>query len=656
MSDRLRVVTLPRARRPVLVAELNAYETAGVSLNRETLQITPPPAKPRLSSSPTPYGGARAVGVSRDNGQLQATFRVRGATAEQAIARVEDRLALIDRAPADAHIEWRPMGLAHSTFYELRGPGGWTPKYDGLHFAQGQSLDLELTWPIAPLARWLDMDVDDDFTVDSLADYTVDAGGGTLSVAGGLLVPSSTVEKRLRHTARGYAHGDCEATLKVVPSTAGLQTALVCLVGLDAANHLYAGLAAGALVIGKRDAGANTDLSSSSPTTYAPTAGQPYWVRGRREGNTVVVEYFTSEPTPMATPAQTRSHTLTGADATKFGSGSGAAGVRWAPVSVADRVDDFQVRPFTWRARTLPATMPRFAVPGSAPARVGVEVTPSGGSQPPKFALVGWSAAEAQSGAALPFGVLDSSAAPGDAGFAETANGVYAGDTGKQLTAAGAGSAELTWDVDPAALGVDDFSDQLAIELWARLRLASTLVGLRASAYSRGGTYSYFFTAEYGGGGKVIGLPSSGTVERTVRLGVVPIGGEVATQLAVAFSWLTGSTGVLGVDYLLCVPARRRFYSPTGIPSDAAYPDFVPDTAERRRRIDADGRGWLDGYGWAGLAGGPMELEPGDNLLAAKLSSLVPDDPFPHSASEQESHTATVHLAVTPRARLARAA
>jgi hypothetical protein len=37
-----------------------------------------------------------------------------------------------------------------------------------------------------------------------------------------------------------------------------------------------------------------------------------------------------------------------------------------------------------------------------------------------------------------------------------------------------------------------------------------------------------------------------------------------------------------------------------------------------------------------------------------KLSSLVPDDPTSDATSEQLAHTATVHVAVTPRWQLLR--
>jgi hypothetical protein len=46
--------------------------------------------------------------------------------------------------------------------------------------------------------------VTDDFSTNTIANYTFDTGGGTLSVSGGQLVPSSNAEKRLYRNLGGY--------------------------------------------------------------------------------------------------------------------------------------------------------------------------------------------------------------------------------------------------------------------------------------------------------------------------------------------------------------------------------------------------------------------------------------------------------------------
>ena len=239
----------------------------------------------------------------------------------------------------------------------------------------------------APYLRGDSFDIIDDFAANSIADYTFDEGNGTLSVSGGQLVPSSTGNKRARHTARGYQYGDVQVTIKVTPTTAANQTVYVSLAANGSSANLKLGFSGGYVTI-NRHGGA--DVASNFPTVTAPPANQPFWIRGRKEGNVVTAEYWTTEPTPMGTPAITVTGTLSVSDAATYA--TGGVGFEWAPVNTADRIDDYRVEPLTYRNRTLPELIRLSApIPGDAPALADVTVTPSGGSAAPIWALLGWS-------------------------------------------------------------------------------------------------------------------------------------------------------------------------------------------------------------------------------------------------------------------------
>jgi hypothetical protein len=206
------------------------------------------------------------------------------------------------------------------------------------------------------------------------------------------------------------------------------------------------------------------------------------------------------------------------------------------------------------------------------------------------------------------------------------------------------------------------------LECWARVLLNASLVSPRLTLSARPAAGSAYgaerYTQEYGSTGKLLTVPSSGTVSRLTRLGTLILRADplraVAQQLRLAGSLGAGSAGsAFGLDYLVLVRAPQRVSSPSGKPNDSSYPAFARTTSEIRRIIRSDGAGFTAQPGGmrsqdVGLSG-RIELPAGNVDLLAKLSSLVPDDPTSDATTEQLAHSATVHAAVTPRYRLARA-
>lgn len=674
--DTLKIVSFSKGGRPITALDIEVSDT--YEKVRDSLEIKPGEKKPIVAHTARRWGGGRQAAETHENGTLKANWLIKGLTADSCLAALEAFLGEIEDAAPGKYIEFKPDGATYPVYYELRGTAVWTPAYRWVQFTGALSLNAEITFPIAPLAMLPRMDIGDDFAVDSTGDYTYDSGAGTVSVASGQLVPSSTAVKRFWHSSRGHGYGDCQATVKyttgaTVPNTGNSQTDLI-LKRLDSNNELRGkvwGNSGGSayISIDKYDGGAATNLGVQAFTTLSSATS--YWLRFRVEGNVLTVEHFTTEPTPMATPAQTLSYTLAGADATKFGTDiEGHAGLILTPTDTNWRWDDYRVEPFTYRNQTLPAKFALSgAIPGNAPALADLHVTPSGGSAAPVWALAGWTRRPTtpMASTVAPFGLIEAETGTDLSTWAVTADADYSGSSGLQATAAGAGTAAAMFAIDPSTLEPDDFQmGDLDLEVWGRFEIDTGLVSPKLTLSARPTAGTSFgaerFTGEFGSTGKLLTTPSSGLRFRFVRLGTLTLASfplePVSWKLRVAASWSAGSTGTFGFDRLLCVKARQRAAGPTGKANDANYPKFVASTSETQKIVRSDLSGRVasppsNPFPDSGLGGSPIEL-PTDADLVVKLSSLVPDDPTSDATTEQMSHSATVHLAVTPRVFLVR--
>ncbi len=310
------------------------------------------------------------------------------------------------------------------------------------------------------------------------------------------------------------------------------------------------------------------------------------------------------------------------------------------------------------------------AIPGDAPARASLALTTSGGAAAPIFALIGWTkrATTPLASSSAPFGIFNAYTAMTPTTWAVTVDALYRGGSGLKTTTAGAGTASALLPVDPSTLSSDDFTPgEIAVEMWARVQLASTVVSPRVTLSVQPFAGTSFggeqYSAEFGSVGKLLTVPTASAF-RFVKLGTLTLpvdaGQPLKHNVKVAASWATGSSGVFGLDYLVLVPARQRALSPTSKTNDASYPKFIASTGATTKTIRHDLSGRVaSGAGNpgrdSGLGGSLIELPPGNVDLMVKLSTLVPDDPSLDSTSEQISHTGvTGSLRVTPRYWLAR--
>lgn len=385
-------------RRPVTLLDLHDPTTPSYYAARGTFKYTPPTPQDRQSKRSSRFGGARTIGQSHENATVAGNWRVKGSTKPEALDRANALVRTLQQFSLGAYFMWQPDGASYPSYAELRGPGTWDGTYQWVDFQQTNGLDITLTWLVAPLWEWDEMDVWDDFAVNSIADYAFDVGGGTLSVSAGALIASTAAQKVFYHSARGYSYGDVQATWRFTTGASGTACETRCIIKrLDASNYLYGGVGTdGTARVGKRDAGVDTDALATSTAAGSLTANTTYWSRYRIEGNLVIAEFFQypNPPSPMATPVKQVIYALTAAEAIKFGAlVGGSTGGRFSAPPSDWRFEDFWVEPYDYRNRTLPEVVRLRSIPGPEKAKVDAWITPSGGSAAPVWALLGWTPA-----------------------------------------------------------------------------------------------------------------------------------------------------------------------------------------------------------------------------------------------------------------------
>lgn len=373
---------------------LETFTLDGLALNTEAgtymltaLSAPPPRKRPEWAEATDGDGGLLVRDPHFENRQIDATVEVMAASrdaAHTAVGAITDKLQEASKHPLGIPLVWTPADSTKSTtWYVLMGEIGEIPiTHESGYFASPPVLAVPLSLTCRPFGYGAERGaLTDDFSTDTIGsgNYTFDLGAGTLSVSGGQLVPSSTAEKRLWHSARGYRSSDVEVTLKVVTgaSVTGLQVELG--KRLDANNQILLLHGGPSVYIFKRDGGTLTQLGANGGGALA--ASTPYWMRFRIEGNKVTSEVFTAAPGPASTPVGTTSYTLTGAEATKFGAGvSGDVYMGLIPGGTDWRFDDFSATVNVYKGTgPLLVAGPVYGVEGDVPAEASLVVTDTAG-------------------------------------------------------------------------------------------------------------------------------------------------------------------------------------------------------------------------------------------------------------------------------------
>lgn len=199
MADRVRLVEFTdRRARPRTVSDLQ--DAVNTFFERGTWTVTPPSKAPVMSRDARRFGGETQRGESHGNGSVSFTGRVKDATsADAALARLETFLAALnDDGVVGRYVEWRPQGASRSVYFPIRATAGWQSNYQNRQFVGAQSVDTQVSIPVAPLAEWDHMDILDDFTRTAMGPLlatnlipnpsfevdTIGWGGGTSRSAG----------------------------------------------------------------------------------------------------------------------------------------------------------------------------------------------------------------------------------------------------------------------------------------------------------------------------------------------------------------------------------------------------------------------------------------------------------------------------------------
>jgi hypothetical protein len=332
-ADRLRTVTITPGGRVVPRVNLEDPTAQTFYKERDTFKIVPPTKAVNWSRSSRRLIGQVESGESMDNWTILATWWVKGLTANEVLQNVEQLMAEIDDPtglnPYEPKLmEWRPSGATNSSFFELRGTGLYVPTYSWIKFTGALMMRVDLSWPIAPLALGLPLDIEDGFTEDSREDYTVDKGLTPDYASGPMGLTFGNEEVLGRHTVRNYVYDDCECTTQWnIPTGAVTPAFLAAVLSVDTHNYVEARWTlAGNLELVKIVGGGAAVSMANVAAGVAPTGGQLAWVRARIEGNAFTGELFLSNPGPMASPTATISYAFTAVEAAVFGFGHGKQG------------------------------------------------------------------------------------------------------------------------------------------------------------------------------------------------------------------------------------------------------------------------------------------------------------------------------------------
>jgi hypothetical protein len=352
MADILRLVTIAAGQRPVVVRNYDDQTSVGKMAGTFAINA---PARSTVNSAPSRrYAGGWAIGETHDNGTITWDALVLGATADLANAAIENMIADLEtyQPLQPYYVEFRPDGATASTFYEVRGPATWTPKYQWNLFAGARGWIATISIPVAPLAQMEQMDTVDRFVIDSSADYGFDAGANTTDMVfgNGQITPAGTLttERRIYHNAKGYLVQDLQTTVKGVVGTTTTGFKLGANIRITSALTIDAYL---------DDDGTNSririDTLQNQVTRFNRAtgnlisrivAGQTVWVRVKREGSgPVAVEVFFSPPS-LASPVVASTTWLQPVGWT----GAGAGGISWIPQSSNAAILEFEHLPFTY--------------------------------------------------------------------------------------------------------------------------------------------------------------------------------------------------------------------------------------------------------------------------------------------------------------------
>lgn len=638
-NERLEIVELNAANEAVSLLNLN--DGVHYMMEAGTFEPLPPEPTAVLSEDQRRYGGARQVGeVHATNGSIEWVAGVTAVTEQAALEKVEALLAQLAANPYHSYVLWQVPGASYPTLYEMRGTGTWQPKYSVATLEGAQLFLFQVHVPVAPLAQGLPEVVYEHSgetlpetialgtisgDAPALAEVSIETGGepdyafitGAHNPAG---IALNSTYIYFCNEATGYigrallAGTSVEETWLHVEGTPAS-------IAVDG-TYIYWGSTGGDIGRAKL-AGSSiekawiTTTGGYTITGLAVSASFVYWAANASVGRATIAgtekkEAFVTASSPIWGVAVNSSRlyvTLPGRNALGYAPIAGGT-LTEIPIAGASEPRALAIDStyLYWTGKAT-GTIGRIALLGSEVAAAwisGVGTSPEGiavngqhvfwsefeenqigrssvNTDPPIWALLGWAPKPTTGLAESPFGLLRSFYATG---FQNLEYEAVAGALGLpagpgQALAADTPLVGCYWKVDPATLTPDSFTNEVSLEVWARVQLEAgmTTANLTLSAQPQDGSGygAPRYTDEWGSAGRPEVLPSSGTAWRFTRLGTIHM---LVNPLAPRI-WklvLEGASEVAGhwaVDYLVCVPSLQRACSPSSKPNNAAYPPFI---------------------------------------------------------------------------------
>lgn len=336
-----------------------------------------------------PHGTRGAHPITNNIGNRVLSVTLRGRFDSKAEAATYEHLltgVLDEMRRFGGWVTYTPHGATRRTYARVLARTITVAPW-GQRFMEGHELRIALGFTIEPFLYGDPMDTSDRFHAgDDLSGFTASAAGTadltniTVDADDAGLVPVSVAgapTHYLIRTGTGYQLGDHEARAQVVLGAVNTAyEAGVVLKYVDDDNMLRAAVeyvgGTWRIAVWQRLAGSWSAIATTSITT--PTAGVPYWVRGRIEGGVVTCEWG-GGALPL-TVANTATAQLSGTGLTTFGpSGRGKGGLYWKPATSTDRVRRVDVAPFTYRGiNSRHHLEPCGDIPGTAPPVVDVDL------------------------------------------------------------------------------------------------------------------------------------------------------------------------------------------------------------------------------------------------------------------------------------------
>lgn len=306
------------------------------------------------------------------------------------------------------------------------------------------------------------------------------------------------------------------------------------------------------------------------------------------------------------------------------------------------------------------------AITGTAPATADITISKASGAAGPAFGLLAWWNRQGTPPGSYSrlFGILEAESGGSLTTWSSGADAGARGGNRLAATASGAGTATAVYKLSANDVQSALKAATVDVEVWARVYLPSTIISPRLNAQFAvdGGSGATISPREFGTTGRPLTVPASSGY-RLTRVGTLTLPLLVDTRWAmtVTMSWAAGSSGTVGLDWLVVLPADQRACSPTYEPLDSSYPRFMPTaTGAASKTITSALAGSITASSITapdtGLGGTPLELPPGDIDMFVLMSEAVPDEVPAATAAGTGYTNTTLSLGITPRFHLARGA